>query len=153
MCMTLSGHTSTLPRLVVQGHGFEASFLRWAQVKYVPQVWRFLTKAMKWLLLGAPHVGNWLVCGGPVGRWNFLGEKPKRQMKMKIKSAGHFLDGFGIFGPSRIHSRSFKTQILLLQGFEFRFAQTISTSDHCTTDPVIFTHTLRTICRLLPTST
>ena len=47
MCMTLSGHTSTLPRLVVQGHGFEASFLRWAQVKYVHQVRRFITVAMK----------------------------------------------------------------------------------------------------------
>ena len=46
MCMTLSGHTSTLPRLVVQGHGFEASFLRWAQVKYVAQIRRFITKAM-----------------------------------------------------------------------------------------------------------
>ena len=28
LCMTLSGHTSNLPRLVVQGHGFEASLLQ-----------------------------------------------------------------------------------------------------------------------------
>ena len=28
MCMTLSGHTSTLPRLVVQGRVFEASLLQ-----------------------------------------------------------------------------------------------------------------------------
>ena len=27
MCMTLSGHTSTLPRLVVQGHDFEGHSL------------------------------------------------------------------------------------------------------------------------------
>ena len=31
LCMTLSGHTSTLPRPVVQSHGFEAPFLRLAQ--------------------------------------------------------------------------------------------------------------------------
>ena len=37
------------------------------------------------------------------------------------------LDGFGIFGPSRIQPRSFKTKILLLQDFDFRFAQTTST--------------------------
>ena len=47
MCMTLSGHTSTLPRLVVQGYGFEASFLRWARLDFSPQRRRFLTKAMK----------------------------------------------------------------------------------------------------------
>ena len=46
MCMTLSGHTSTLPRLVVQGHGFEASFLRWARLDFSPQRRRFLTEAM-----------------------------------------------------------------------------------------------------------
>ena len=46
MCMTLSGHTSTLPRRVVQGHGFEASFLRWARLDFSPQVRRFLTEAM-----------------------------------------------------------------------------------------------------------
>ena len=28
MCMTLSGHTSTLPRLVVQGRVFEAPLLQ-----------------------------------------------------------------------------------------------------------------------------
>ena len=28
MCMTRSGHTSTLPRLVVQGRGFEASLFQ-----------------------------------------------------------------------------------------------------------------------------
>jgi hypothetical protein len=28
MCMTLSGHTSTLPRLVVQGRVFEGSWLQ-----------------------------------------------------------------------------------------------------------------------------
>ena len=28
LCMTLSGHTSTLPRLVVQGHVFEGSWLQ-----------------------------------------------------------------------------------------------------------------------------
>ena len=49
--MTLSGHTSTLPRLVVQGHGFEASFLRWARVKYVPQVRRFITVAMTYIYI------------------------------------------------------------------------------------------------------
>ena len=56
MCMTLSGHTSTLPRLVVQGHGFEASFLRWAQVKYVPHVGRFITKAMMFKHVRTRHV-------------------------------------------------------------------------------------------------
>ena len=43
---------------------------------------------------------------------------------MKEESAGHFLDGFGIFGQSRIQPRSFKAKILLLQDFDFRFAQT-----------------------------
>ena len=61
MCMTLSGHTSTLPRLVVQGHGFKASYLRWAQVKYVPQMGCFLTKAMT---LSCNH--NDIVIGTPV---------------------------------------------------------------------------------------
>ena len=46
---------------------------------------------------------------------------------MKEEFAGHFLDGFGIFGPSRIQPRSFKAKILLLQDFDFRFAQTTST--------------------------
>jgi len=45
---------------------------------------------------------------------------------MKEESAGHFLDGFGIFGPSRIQPRSFKAKIQLLQDFDFRFAQTTS---------------------------
>ena len=44
--MTLSGHTSTLPRLVVQAHGFEASFLRWARFDFSDQSRRFLTEAM-----------------------------------------------------------------------------------------------------------
>ena len=47
---------------------------------------------------------------------------------MKEESAGHFLDGFGIFGPSRIQPRSFKAKILLLQDFDFRFAQTTSSA-------------------------
>ena len=38
-----------------------------------------------------------------------------------------FLNGFGIFGPSRIQPRSFKVKILLLQDFDVRFAQTTST--------------------------
>ena len=46
---------------------------------------------------------------------------------MKEESAGHFLDGFGIFGPRRIQPRSFKAKILLLQDFDVRFAQTTST--------------------------
>ena len=54
-------------------------------------------------------------------------EKPKSHLKMKEKSAGHFLDGFGIFGPRRIQPRSFKAKILLLQDFDVRFAQTTST--------------------------
>ena len=49
-------------------------------------------------------------------------------MNMKAESAGHFLDGFGIFGPSRIQPRSFKAKIQLLQDFDFRFAQTTSTT-------------------------
>ena len=44
--MTRSGHTTALPRLVVQGHGFEASFLRWARLDFSPQRRRFLTEAM-----------------------------------------------------------------------------------------------------------
>ena len=48
MCMTLSEHTSTLPRLVVQGHGFEASFLRWARLEKPLQSRHFLTEAMKY---------------------------------------------------------------------------------------------------------
>ena len=55
-------------------------------------------------------------------------------MKMKMEYAGHILDGFGIFGPCRIQYLRFKTQILLIHDFEFRFAQTISTSEHCTTE-------------------
>ena len=48
MCMTLSGHTSALSRLVVaQGHGVEAAFLRWAQIKYASQICCFFkTEAM-----------------------------------------------------------------------------------------------------------
>ena len=46
LCMTLSGHTSTLPRLVVQGHGFEASYLRWAKLDFSDQSGCILTEAM-----------------------------------------------------------------------------------------------------------
>ena len=46
MCMTLSGHTSTLPRLVFQGPGFEASFQIWAGLDFSPLISRFLTEAM-----------------------------------------------------------------------------------------------------------
>ena len=46
--MNLSGHTtcSTLPRLVFQGHGFEASFLIWARLDFSHQKIYFLTEAM-----------------------------------------------------------------------------------------------------------
>ena len=46
MCMTLSGHTSTLSRLVVQSPGFEASFLRWAKLDFCGQSGCFLTETM-----------------------------------------------------------------------------------------------------------
>ena len=37
---------SPLPRLVVQGHGFEASFLRWARLDFSPQRRCLLTEVM-----------------------------------------------------------------------------------------------------------
>ena len=47
---------------------------------------------------------------------------------MKEESPGRFLNGFGIFGPSLIQLRSFRTQLLRLQDLEIRFAQTTSTA-------------------------
>ena len=54
------------------------------------------------------------------------GGKPKWQLNMKEESPGHFLNSFGIFGPSLIQPRSFRTQLLRLQDLEIRFAQTTS---------------------------
>ena len=62
---------------------------------------------------GVPTCGELADLWGGSAQMKLHREKTKGQMKMKMESAGHFLDGFGIFGPSRIHSRSFKTQILL----------------------------------------
>ena len=45
-------------------------------------------------------------------------------------SPGRFLNGFGIFGPSLIQPRSFRTQLLRLQDLEIRFAQTTSIYSH-----------------------
>ena len=56
--MTLSGHTSTLSRLVVQSPGFEASFLRWARLDFSPQSRRFLTEAMT--LLFRHQYSSWM---------------------------------------------------------------------------------------------
>ena len=56
MCMTLSGYTSTLPRLVVQCHGFEASFLIWAKLEKLDQNRRVLTEAM--ICAGGAVVGG-----------------------------------------------------------------------------------------------
>ena len=48
MCTTLLGHTSTLPRLVVLGHGFEASFLDSAKSQMFHHAPCFMTEAMKY---------------------------------------------------------------------------------------------------------
>ena len=60
LCVTLSGHTSTRSRLVVQGPGFEASFLSWALVKeyYVPQDGCFFIRGHDNIIVATHRVDN-----------------------------------------------------------------------------------------------
>ena len=46
LCMNLSGHTSTLPCLVVQGRVFEASLLQSGFGQKTPHLFTFMTEGM-----------------------------------------------------------------------------------------------------------
>ena len=48
LCMTLSGHTSTLPRLVVQGRVFEASLLHSSFGQKSAQTYPFMTEGVNY---------------------------------------------------------------------------------------------------------
>ena len=63
LCMTLSGHTSTLPRLVVWSASFQGHFRELAKPSFVPQPGPTLTEGVMILLYirtdnATPHARN-----------------------------------------------------------------------------------------------